>query len=242
MLREEWEAQRGAEDDEAPEDMAGFFDARADGYDDHIRDNVFTGDLFSQFYQAVASPVKETAEPLQILDLGCGTGLEIGALLQRVPNASIIGVDLSEQMLEGLRTRYAGHMGQIKLIRDSYLTMPLGTQTYDVIVSTMAMHHVLHDTKRELYKKIHAALKPGGKYVEGDSVIPSALEGAFLDGYREQAAKVPQAEDGDYHLDIPFSIETQRSLLLEAGFMDFQVLWQRDSEVVWNVAVYVVTA
>ena len=83
------------EDMEKPENMAAFFDARAAGYDDHMRDNIFESDTtFTQFYQALSSPIERTDEPLNILDLGCGTGLEIEALFQRVPNALITGVDL----------------------------------------------------------------------------------------------------------------------------------------------------
>jgi tRNA (cmo5U34)-methyltransferase len=118
----------------------------------------------------------------------------------------------------------------------------LGRQAYDYVVSAMAMHHVLHDVKRELYDKIHAALKPGGKYIEADSVIPAVLEPYFLAEYHKEAAGLAQAQEGWYHIDIPFSIDTQRSLLLGAGFRDFEVLWQKDSSVSWNVAVYAATA
>jgi tRNA (cmo5U34)-methyltransferase len=242
MLRQEWQEQMGGDDSEAPEDMAAFFDDKAAGYDDHMRDNVFTDTTFTEFYQAVSSPIKRTNEPIRILDLGCGTGLEIEALFQRAPNASITGVDLSENMLELLRTRYADRLNQITLVADSFLTMSLGTQAYDYILSTFAVHHVLHDTKRELYRKIHAALKPGGRYIEGDSIIPAVLEPQFLTEYQEQVACLPQARGGRYHIDIPFSLDTQRSLLLEAGFKDFELVWQKDGTVVWNVGVYVVTA
>ena len=230
------------EDSETPEEMAAFFDARAAGYDGYIRDYIFEGTTFTLLYQAVSSPIEKTDEPLNILDLGCGTGLEIEALLHRVPNAMITGVDLSESMLERLRKRYAAHMSQITLVTDSYLTMPFGTQAYDHIISAMANHHLLRDTKRELYMKIHAALKPGGKYVEGDSVIPAEMESQFLAEYHELVTGMPPAEDGYYHIDVPFSMGTQRSLLLEAGFKDFELIWQKDSTAVWNIAVYVVTA
>ncbi len=226
---------------EKPEDMTAFFDARAAGYDDHMRDVVFTDTEFAQFYQAVSAPIEKTDEPLKILDLGCGTGLEIESLFQRVPNALIIGVDLSENMLERLRKRYSTHMHQITLVADSYLTMPIGKHTYDHIISAMSVHHLLHDTKRKLYMKIYAALKPGGKYIEGDSVTLPEMENQFLVEYHQQVAGMPQAEDGHYHIDVPFSIETQRSLLLEVGFKNFEVVWQKDSTAVWNAAVYVIT-
>jgi len=133
-------------------------------------------------------------------------------------------------------------MHQITLVVDSYLTMPFGTQGYDHVISAMTAHHVLHATKRKLYAKIHAALKPGGKYIEGDSVTPPAMESQFLAEYNQQIEGMPQAEDGAYHIDVPFSIDTQRTLLLEAGFKNFEVVWQKDSAAVWNAAVYVVTA
>jgi tRNA (cmo5U34)-methyltransferase len=100
----------------------------------------------------------------------------------------------------------------------------------------------LPDTKRKLYRKIHAALKPGGKYIEGDSVTSVEAESQFLGEYQEQTKGLPPAEDGHYHMDVPCSLETQRRLLLEAGFHDFELIWQKDSADLWNVAVYVVTA
>ena len=231
-----------AEEVENVEEMAAFFDARAAGYDDYMRDSIFPGAEFAEFYQAVTSPIGSSDKPLRILDLGCGTGLELEGLFQRVPSAQVTGIDLAEGMLQFLRQRYVAHASQITLVTDSYLTWPLGRQVYDHAISALSMHHVLRDTKRELYARIHAALKPGGKYIEGDSVIPVDAEAEFLDGYYADAATVPPAPDGHYHLDIPFSIATQRSLLLDAGFRDFQLIWQKDSAAVWNIAVYVVTA
>jgi tRNA (cmo5U34)-methyltransferase len=231
-----------AEDLEKPEEMAAFFDVRAAGYDDHMRGYVFSDAAFDQFYQALSSPIEATDEPLNILDLGIGTGLEIEALLQRVPNALITGVDVSHNMLQLLRERYAAHLSQITLVAGSYLTMPFETRAYDHVVSAMSAHHLLRAAKRELYAKIHTALKPGGKYIEGDSVIPLEMESQFLAEYHESVAGMPPADDGYYHIDIPFSIESQRSLLLEVGFRDFELVWQRDSSAVWNAAVYAVAA
>jgi tRNA (cmo5U34)-methyltransferase len=190
----------------------------------------------------MSSPLPRTGEPLRILDLGCGTGLELEALLQRVPRARITGVDLSRNMLDHLRARYAAHLGQITLVADSYLTIPLGTGAYDHVLSAMANHHLLHDAKRNLYVKIRAALKPGGSYVEGDSVIVPEMQQTLLAEYHAEIARVPQARDGQYHIDIPFTLETQESLLLEAGFTDFRLVWHRETGVGWNMAVYAVTA
>ena len=67
------------------------------------------------------------------------------------------------------------------------------------------------------------------------------MESQFLAEYHKHVAGMPQAKDGHYHIDVPFSIDTQRSLLWEAGFKNFEVVWQKDSTAVWSAAVYVVT-
>lgn len=224
-----------------PEPMADFFDLRAEGYDEHMRGYVFTADQFTAFYEAVAMPIPVTEEPLTILDLGCGTGLEIEFILRRAPKARITGVDLSTQMLAQLQQRYYDRIHQITLVAGSYLTIPFDEHCYDYVVSAMTIHHLLHDAKRGLYTKIRAALKPGGRYIEGDGVTRADAEGDFIAAYVEQMAALPDADDGDYHIDLPFSLETQKTLLLEAGFHNFELLWQKDSADLWNAAVYAVT-
>ena len=100
-----------AEEMEPIQEMAAFFDARAAGYDDYFRDEIFPGESFAQFYGAMSAPMSETDAPLRILDLGCGTGLELEPLFQRAPNARVTGVDLVEKMLELLRQ----HNGRLRV-------------------------------------------------------------------------------------------------------------------------------
>ena len=79
------------------EEMASFFDVRADGYDQHMRDNI---QGFESYYEYLAKPLEGRREPIQILDLGCGTGLEFKYLLDAAPQASIVGMDLSAGMMK----------------------------------------------------------------------------------------------------------------------------------------------
>lgn len=226
---------------ERPEKMGAFFDARAAGYDAHIRGYVYDEPSFARFYETLASPIPQTPAQIRILDLGCGTGLEIYAIFRRAPNARITGIDLASEMLALLEKRYVARMDQIRLIADSYLTADLGEHTYDFVISAMTVHHLLHDAKTELYRRIRAALAPGGRYVEGDTVTTAESETEFLAEYRKQMALVANDGAGTYHIDVPFSLETQERLLREAGFQDFQLLWERDPSDMWNAAVYTVT-
>jgi len=209
------------------EEMADFFNKRAEGYEDHMR-SILDMD---GFYGAVAKAFPESEETMNILDLGCGTGLELGYLLHRMPRARITGIDLSAEMLSQLRTTYRDRMEQITLIRDSYVTYPLGEARYDFAVSAQSLHHFLPEEKTAIYRNIYNALKKGGVYVEGDFVVDEAEAQEYLKSYH---AHMAQGDEGLYHLDIPFTLETQIGLLQDAGFGSVEVLYHQDAAAVYK--------
>lgn len=215
-----------------PEEMAAFFDARVDGYDDHMRSSLGEG-LFEAFYAAVAAPIAPGEEPIAILDLGAGTGAEIGVIFERTPNARFTCIDLSEGMLQKLSERFAARREQLTLVQGSYLDLPLPAASFDVALAVMTLHHFLHETKRDLYARIRAALKPGGVFVEGDYYpLTREDEERFLARRADLVSRLAPGEADLYHIDIPFTIETQRQLLLDAGFASVEVIFQCDDKAV----------
>jgi tRNA (cmo5U34)-methyltransferase len=205
------------------ERMADFFDARSEGYEAHMERSVSS---FDRFYASIASPIPETDEVLYVLDLGCGTGLEFKAILSRAPNAAITGIDVSAQMLHRLRETYADRLEQVTLIRASYLDVPLGEHVYDYVVAVMTLHHLVPATKVSLYQTIREALRPEGAYIEGDWVVSPEEELLYRAAYEEAARELQTSENGDHHIDIPLSLETEKRLLVEAGFRTVEVIWQ----------------
>lgn len=99
------------------EEMAGFFDNRAEGYESHMLK--YVTDMES--YKRATFPIPESNSEISVLDLGCGTGLELGPMFERVPNARVTCIDLSEKMLEILKRKYASKARQIKTICGSYI-------------------------------------------------------------------------------------------------------------------------
>lgn len=72
------------------EKMAEFFTARVNDYDQHMMDNVYgDNEIFKQFANSLPSKTQK------LLDLGCGTGLELGEIFKRFPNLEVTGVDLT---------------------------------------------------------------------------------------------------------------------------------------------------
>jgi tRNA (cmo5U34)-methyltransferase len=210
-----------------PEEMAAFFDSRVEGYDEHMQ-GMFKD--FNLYYENVAGPITETRNVVNILDLGCGTGNELRRIFQKAPNARVKAIDLSNQMLKKLMIKYKPYLGQMEIVRGSYLTIPFEEAHYDYVVSVYTMHHFTADTKRKLYTKILRSLKPGGKYIEGDCVVSPEKEQQLLENYYKSLELVDDSQNKLYHMDIPFSIETQIHLFKEAGFSKVDVIYHREDE------------
>ena len=156
-----------------PEEMSAFFDARAEGYDTHME---FGTEELDRYFSIMASAFLPTNEAVRVLDLGCGTGEELRWIFPKTPNARITGIDMSPGMLSLLQEKYPDKAHQIELRVGSYTELELGCGEYDYAVSSFTIHHLLHDAKRELYRRILKSLKPGGLYVEGDYIIATQEE------------------------------------------------------------------
>ena len=204
-----------------PIEMSQFFNERANGYEEHIRPLVF------DLYDVIFTPIPTTNEPISILDLGCGTGLEFKAIFARAPNALITGVDVSEEMLSRLREKYQARMSQIRLIHGSFEQALWSKDEYDYVLSVMALHHLLPVPKRKLYNKIWKSLRTGGKYVEGDYVVSKKKEREFLSGHHEATEEYQLSPNKVYHIDVPYSIKTQVELLTKAGFRRVRTIWNK---------------
>lgn len=95
------------------EEMDAFFTRRLSGYEAHMLAH------WAADYENLAAAVPADAQ--RILDLGCGTGLELDAIFRRFPQMRVTGVDLSPAMLERLREKHGGRA--LELICGSYFTV-----------------------------------------------------------------------------------------------------------------------
>jgi trans-aconitate 2-methyltransferase len=97
----------------------------------------------------------------RVLDAGCGTGRDTELLLDLIPDVRVVAVDGSPAMLEQLRTRLAGRLDRIEIVKAD-LTEPLPVDgQVDAIVSVAAFHWVAdHD---RLFRNLAAVLRPGGQ-------------------------------------------------------------------------------
>ena len=203
------------------EKMADFFDARVEGYKEHMMTNIVAAD---EYYPETARQFP-AVDNMNLLDLGCGTGLELDHLFPRIPGLTVTGVDLSGRMLQRLREKYPDK--PMTLIKGDYFTVELPENSFDAAIAVQTMHHFRDAEKTALYRRILSFLKEGGLYVETDyTAVDEAEEKQML----SEADRLI-AENGDretlFHIDIPFTLEHEMRLLTEAGFSEVKAVWHK---------------
>ena len=201
------------------EKMGDFFDARVGGYEAHQLTCI---DSAREFYPFTADCLPRVPAS-RVLDLGCGTGLELGYYFERVPTAAVTGIDLAPGMLEALRGKFPDR--SLTLVLGSYFDVPFGEGAFDAAVSVESLHHFTQEEKVPLYQKVWAALKPGGFFILTDYFALSDGEERFrraelLRLKREQGLR----DDEFYHYDTPLTVDHEREALLAAGFASVAVL------------------
>jgi tRNA (cmo5U34)-methyltransferase len=153
----------------------------------------------------------------RVLDLGCGDGRLLALVLEARPGAGGVAVDFSPPMLERARERFAGVSG-VEL-REHDLAAPLpDLGEFDLVVSSLAIHHLEDARKRELYGEVFALLRAGGRFsnLEHVSSPTPELHRDYL-----EIARVP--EDPSNRL---LDVETQLGWLRELGFADVDCFWK----------------
>ena len=201
------------------EKMADFFENRLDGYDEHMMTNIEAAD---EFYPFTAKQLP-TTENCHILDLGCGTGLELEEYYPLNPSAKITGVDLSQGMLSALKKKFADK--DITLICGSYFDVPFGMSLFDSAVSVESLHHFTKAEKVPLYAKLHRALKDGGYFVLTDYFsLTDEEEQMHRQNLSELKTEQGISDDSFYHYDTPLTVKHETEALLEAGFPSVEVL------------------
>ena len=141
----------------------------------------------------------------RILELGSGTGETSSRVLAIHPGAHLIGIDASEAMLNRARQVLSGADLRVARLQD-----PLPPGPFDLVVSALTVHHLDGAGKADLFRRIASVLRPGGRFVLGDVVVP------------DDPTDVITPIDGNY--DTPSGADEQVRWLNDAG-LTARVLW-----------------
>ena len=155
--------------------------------------------------QAQTATATEGIEARAILELGIGTGETARRVLEVHPAARLSAIDSSAEMLARARAALPDADLRVSALED-----PLPGGPFDLVVSVLAVHHLDGAGKRDLFRRVADVLRPEGRFVLGDVVVPE----------REEDVVTPI----DWVMDLPDRADDQLNWLRDAGF-DAEELW-----------------
>jgi tRNA (cmo5U34)-methyltransferase len=158
-------------------------------------------------YERLQDEVRRAADSVaatRMLELGTGTGMTSRSVLARHPEAHLIGIDASAEMLASADLPGAD-------LRRQDLRDPLPQGPFDLVFSALAVHHLDGAAKADLFRRVAAVLAPGGRFVLADVIVPD-----------DPADVVTPLDDG---FDLPDTVADQLAWLRDAG-LEARVSWQ----------------
>ncbi len=206
------------------ERMDEFFNSRLEQYEEHQMTAIeFAWDFYP--FTAWQLPREPGAK---ILDLGCGTGLELDEYFRLNRKACVTGIDVSDRMIKKLRYKHRDK--NLEVIHGSFFDTQFLSDEYDAAVSVEALHHYSEEEKLPLYRKLRDSLKPGGYFIltdffaEGDET-----ERVLREEYLKLRAEQGLSDRMIYHFDTPMTSAHEISILKKAGFKEAKVIavWKR---------------
>jgi demethylmenaquinone methyltransferase/2-methoxy-6-polyprenyl-1,4-benzoquinol methylase/phosphoethanolamine N-methyltransferase len=101
-----------------------------------------------------------------VLDVGCGTGtLTLMAAEQAGVDARVAGIDASPEMIEQARKKGSKKKREVDFRVAPIEKLPYGDAEFDVVLSSLMLHHLPDDLKAQGLAEVRRVLKPGGRLV-----------------------------------------------------------------------------
>jgi tRNA (cmo5U34)-methyltransferase len=157
-----------------------------------------------------------------VLDLGTGDGRLLSLVLEANPQIKKgAGLDFSDPMILRFNERFIGDRRVTHVKHDFSLPLPEDLGTFDCIVSSLAIHHLTHERKRQLYTEIFSHLNSGGVFCNFEHVSSPTpnLHRKFFSAI----GQLPEQEDPSNKL---LDVETQLVWMREIGFADVDCSWK----------------
>ncbi len=205
------------------------FDQIARNYDDQRRKLI---PCFDDFYQIPVSIADMTTNSPNILDIGAGTGLFSACMLAKYPKAKVTLIDISEKMLEVAKLRFK-NQSNVKYVVGDY-TKHVFNEEFDIVISSLSIHHLTDTEKKNLYAKIFTIMKNNSILINADQVLGTSpyVESLYKEDWKKKVEGSGLSNDeicSAYErtkLDKMSTLDDQMNWLKEIGFSDVDCIYK----------------
>ncbi len=193
------------------------------------------------------------AASLKVLDLGVGTGAFALQFLERFPSSALVAIDGSSSMLELAKARLLEYSQRVEFVMSDFRTIPaalLHPDSYDVVISSYALHHLDADEKGSVLTSVVAAIRPGGWFLNADLVVAESpdieerIQQIRVAGVTQRASKndrrfsspaatrqhLDELEEAEQ--DQPQTLSDDIRVIRESGIENAEVIWKEFREAV----------
>jgi SAM-dependent methyltransferase len=154
----------------------------------------------------------------RVLDLGCGDGEVISRVVAARPGVAGVACDFSPEMLGRVQQRFADSTAVTVVEHDLDDPLPAEWGSFDLVVSAFAIHHVVDERKRVLYREVFDALEPGGMFCNLEHVASATRE------LHEEFLRVIDAEEDPSNKLV--AVEPQLEWLRDIGFEQVECFYK----------------
>jgi tRNA (cmo5U34)-methyltransferase len=197
-------------------------------------------------------PFQQT-QSLRALDLGVGTGLFSKRFLEKYPNSKVVAIDGAASMLELAKSRLGNLAQRVECVLSDLQTIPTTVtrhDTFDVVISSYALHHLNAQEKLAVLKSVVRAIKPTGWFLNADIVVAEApdVERRIQEIRVEAVTDRAPAQDKRFRStdatrqflddleateqDQPQTLDKDMRILRESGIISAEVFWKEYREAV----------
>jgi len=197
---------------------------------------------YAEMLRTLIDYIPYDLRPRRIVELGCGGGDLSALIAERYPKAEIHLVDLASEMIETCRRRFSGAL-QLRYHTRDFAQIEFEGGSIDLVVSSIAIHHLDDAAKQAVFRKVATWLGDGGVLAYSDQFRGASdeISATHLQRWREEAFRqgcsaeewdgwMRHQDDHDHHA----TLEAHVGWLRAAGFALVDCPWRH---LLWTVLI-----
>ncbi len=212
--------------------IEGAFNRTSEYYDDWVR-KALPGyeEVFTAALELVSFPPDGA---IRVLDLGAGPGLFCERVFRKCPSASFVLYDVAAELLELAKQRFSASVDRFRFVLDDYMSLR-EVEAFELVISSLSIHHLEHAQKRQLFRQIWRALVSGGIFLNVDQIRgeTEALEQLYWSDWLEKVRRagapeerIQESVERRKQYDRDASLAEQLEWLKAAGFADVDCVYK----------------